>query len=439
MKRTVSVLLAVSLLLAVLPVSAGAAAPRVPIYVGDLTTDYLAEQILSTLDVSGSDWENIATVYDWVIENSQRYEWDGEYRFDEAEARLAAQGSFAEEYRQGLADGQILLRREWETESGFCGTDGYDFSLDANSHVIYQALPMMLKMTGSCASFTSLLTVLLGHLGFDSRIFHDTFINMDGTQVEHTWNYVLVDGTWYWMDVRIDHAIGGGHQYFMIEDTESWAKEHIWPMEQSQWLAEHAEEIQQIYTDAAQHLTDREFRCSDWAVEYLNSAFTRGLIPAALQDADLTQPITRQEFAWVATALYEYFTGVPIPAYEGELPFTDTDDSRVLKAYSLGIVNGMGDGTYAPDAILTRQQACTMLGRVYELAVQGVIFSGAFLPQGPESFTDAGQIADYSRNYIGFFSGQGILNGMGDGSFSPNGTMTREQALKVAAMSGENL
>ena len=158
-----------------------------------------------------------------------------------------------------------------------------------------------------------------------------------------------------------------------------------------------------------------------------------------MEDLDLREPITRQEFAGVAVLLYEYFTGFAIPTYDGQSPFADTSDTDVLKAYSLGIVNGTGDGTFAPNDTLTRQQAGAMLGRVYELATQGVLFEGAFLPQGEVSFADAEQIAEYARNYIGFFIGCGIIHGMGDGTFAPNGTMTREQALKIAAMCAENL
>ena len=439
MKRRISAILALVLVLTLLPIGVSARTVRVPIYTGDLTVDYMAEQILNRLDLSGNDWENIATVYDWVIANSERYEWDGEYRFDEEQVRQASQGSFAGEYAKKLERGEILLRPQWEEVSGLCGTDGYDFSLDANAHMIYQAYPMMLKMTGSCASFTSLLTVLLSHMGFDSRIFHGEFINMDGTQVEHTWNYVLVDGTWYWMDVRIDHAIGGGHQYFMKEDTDAWAKEHIWPMEQSQWLAEHTEEIQRFYTDAAAALPQKEYLCSDWAKQAVADAAAADLIAPALEEKDLREPITRQEFSSTAVLLYEHFTGFAIPNYEGQNPFSDTDNEDVLKAYSLGIVNGMGDGSFAPEESLTRQQASAMLGRVYELAAQGALFGGAFLPQSEDSFSDQGQIADYAGSYIGFFVGRGIIHGMGDGSFAPNGTMTREQALKIAAMCAENL
>lgn len=446
MKRILSLFLLLALVLTVLPVGAAAAQVRKPIYVGELTVDYMAREILNTLNLSQkSEYDKILTVYDWIIDNGERYEWDGSYRFNEADVQLAARGSFAAEYNEKLASGQILLRQDWEDVSGICGSDYYGFPLDRSSQVAMQAYEMMLKMTGSCAAFTSLFTVLLGHLGYDSRQFHGEFINMDGSQVEHTWDYVLIDGTWYWFDIRIDHAIGGdSHRYFMIEDTESWAKEHIWVKEQSDWLVAGTDTIYSLYApvqteEIPAELTPADYTCSDWAADYMRSALSYGLFPDALMTADLTQSITRQEFACVALQLYTCFTGLEIPDYEGLSPFTDTEDPDVLKAFSLGLVNGMGDGTFAPDATLTREQASTMLGRCYELASQGVLFDGAFLPQSETEFSDNAAISDYARRYIGFFLGRGIVNGMGDGTFAPQGTMTREQALKIAAMCVENL
>ena len=121
-------------------------------------------------------------------------------------------------------------------------------------------------------------------------------------------------------------------------------------------------------------------------------------------------------------------------------PFSDTDDPQVLKAYCLGVVNGMGDGTFAPDSPLTREQAVTMLGRVYELVLTSAISGGEGLPQELVlSFTDHWDISDYAKNYVYFFAGQSIVDGMGDGSFAPKSNMTREQAIKVAAVTAGTL
>ena len=434
-KRIVSVLLLLALLLTVLPVSAAAASARVPIYLGYIEVDYMAEEILKEIPTAGkAPKDQIQAVYDWIIANCKRYDWDGTTYFDEAEVASKSQGAFAQTCTQLVQNGQILVRRELEEEGGFTDTASAFIPFDANYYIATFAYEMMLTRTGNCAHYSALLTVLLGHLGFDCRMFHGEFINMDGSVVEHTWNYILLDGQYYWADIRIDHAVGG-HNYFMIEDTEDWDEEHNWSNhDYSDWLAANAQALQAAFDQAAVDAMGPWGQCSAWAKEYMEKAGNAGL-----SGQDLTQNISRAEFAAVAVRLYEALTQQIVPAYNGACPFSDTQDADILRAYNLGIVNGMGDGTFAPNANLTREQAVTMLGRVYELAETSAVSGGAGLPQAMLYFTDHTSIFDFAKNYVYFFAGQGIVEGMGDGSFSPKRSMTREQALKIAVETAEKL
>ena len=443
-RRLISLFLILILLFTALPLPVRAASSRVPIYVGNLQVDYMAEVLLSQMDLQGkSDLEQIQTVYDWIILHCTRYEyeWDGTYYFDEAEVYAASSGQFAQEYNKALSEGRIILRQEYRNLYGIpnLGEDYWDS--DSNYYIISCAYDMMLKRNGHCGNFSSLLAVLLGHLGFDSRLVYGDFVSKyGGDPVVHTWNYILLDGVYYWADVRIDHSnyvsgYGLGHSYFMIESTEEWAEEHIWESNYSDFLAEIAPEIQ-THLDSAAALAPEptpDYNCSDWALGYMQTAEQTGLIPDSLLSADLTQPITRAEFAAIAVRLYQALGCWP-QEYWGTSPFTDTQDPDVLRAYGMGVVNGMGDGTFAPNAPLTREQAVTMLGRVCELAWSGAVGTGSWLPQGTAFFTDAWNISDYARYYVHFFVGQEIVNGMGDGTFAPKNNMTREQALKIAVV-----
>ena len=155
-----------------------------------------------------------------------------------------------------------------------------------------------------------------------------------------------------------------------------------------------------------------------------------GLIPDSLAGQDLTQSITRKEFAAVAMKLYEAMTGKSAPYVSS--PFTDTNDGNVARAYGLGVVNGLGDGQFGPDRTLTREEAVTMLGRVCELAKTGAVEDGLSLGGGMMNFSDNAAIGQYARPYVSYFVAGGMVKGMEDGRFAPRGAMTREQALKVA-------
>ena len=175
-------------------------------------------------------------------------------------------------------------------------------------------------------------------------------------------------------------------------------------------------------------------RCSDWAREYIEMACSDKLVPDVLNGADLRQQITRAEFAAVAVRLYEALTGTDVPLTQ-ERPFSDTDDAEVLRAYSLGIVNGIPGGRYQPEGGLTREQATTMLGRVCEKVLTGEVRDGGRLRRGGAQFQDDQLLGDWSRNYVYYFVGKGVINGVGNGNFAPKDNMTREQALKVTVLS----
>ena len=193
---------------------------------------------------------------------------------------------------------------------------------------------------------------------------------------------------------------------------------------------------------------------SEWAVAELERAEELGLIPDCLEGEDLTQDITRAEFAAVAVKVYEALSGTPaIPIVNN--PFTDCNDVEVLKAYNIGAVNGTSATTYDPDALLNREQAATMLTRVFKkitLAGWTLQTDSQFtLPYTkPAAFADDKDISAYAKDSVYFMAANGIINGVGGNKFAPKNTTTaqqangyanatREQALLIAVRMVENL
>ena len=170
---------------------------------------------------------------------------------------------------------------------------------------------------------------------------------------------------------------------------------------------------------------------SDWAREQLDSAAIKGLMPDCLGD-DFTENITRAEFAALAVELYEAMSGETAPA-PGESPFSDTNDPVIIQANALGIVGGMGDGTFAPDKLVTREQAALMLSRVYTKL-------GGEIPQVEgTTFADNGEISNWAMDAVAFMADQEIVNGVGGNKFDPQGNASIEQALIIALRMFENL
>ena len=193
---------------------------------------------------------------------------------------------------------------------------------------------------------------------------------------------------------------------------------------------------------------------SDWAQTEMDKAEEYDLIPDVLENADMTQPITRLEFAAVAVKTYENLSAASaLPAVVN--PFADCSDTEVLKAYNLGVVNGISETAFAPDARLSREQAAAMLTRVFKRAtIPGwTLEEDAAYPLSftyPPLFADDANISAYARESVYFMAANNIINGISGNRFAPKNTTsaeeaqgyanaTREQALAIAVRMVENL
>jgi hypothetical protein len=106
-------------------------------------------------------------------------------------------------------------------------------------------------------------------------------------------------------------------------------------------------------------------------------------------------------------------------------------DGWIGAAFAAGLANGYGDGSFRPDAAVSREEMSVMLVRALALAglPQAEGDSGASVPS--EEFVDRDAIAPWAKNAVSVLAELGILQGMGDGSLTPQERMTRAQAATV--------
>lgn len=168
---------------------------------------------------------------------------------------------------------------------------------------------------------------------------------------------------------------------------------------------------------------------SDWAKAELEKAEKYALIPNVLSSADVSKPITRSEFASLSVKLFEALGKTEIASPEVN-PFADTSDEQVLKAYAAGITTGTSDTTFEPDALLSREQAATMLARTYSKSM-----NAEAKPTGAaQKFKDDDNISDWAKESVYFMVENGIINGIGEGVFAPQ-NVTPEQEVEFYANS----
>ncbi|MFA5524587.1 MAG: S-layer homology domain-containing protein, partial [Tissierellales bacterium] len=182
-------------------------------------------------------------------------------------------------------------------------------------------------------------------------------------------------------------------------------------------------------------------KASAWATVELKKADDLELIPSILKGADMTKSITRKEFAAVSLKLYEKLSGkTVIPTVTN--PFKDTNDQEVLKAYQVGITAGVAIDKFAPDDLLNREQAATMLTRVFKKSfVQGwtleIDSKFDFNYTMPSKFTDDAKISNWAKPSVYFMVTHGIISGVGANNFAPRAITSAEQAANYASATRE--
>lgn len=131
--------------------------------------------------------------------------------------------------------------------------------------------------------------------------------------------------------------------------------------------------------------------------------------------------ITRVDFCKLAVKLYSKMSSVPenIP----DAAFSDCEDENVVVAAALGIVTGYEDGTFRPYAFITREEAATMLDRLYKS------LGGAETAESSRQYADDARFGDWSRDSIYTMQNIGIMKGEENNEFHPDGGYTGEQAI----------
>jgi hypothetical protein len=99
-------------------------------------------------------------------------------------------------------------------------------------------------------------------------------------------------------------------------------------------------------------------------------------------------------------------------------------------ATSQGIVGGYGNGTFGPNDPITREQLAVMLWR----------YSGSPAATNKElHFNDTDEISGFALDALRWAVENGILNGYGDGRLGPQGQATRAQVAQMLKNFIENL
>ncbi len=187
---------------------------------------------------------------------------------------------------------------------------------------------------------------------------------------------------------------------------------------------------------------------SPWAEKEVAEAIQFGFVPEEMQTG-YQENITRAEFAKISVlfvahkfkmpfeeAMQNYLdihidgeTGNPIEFRDDS--FTDIDDSPhalyIKWADTLRIVEGRGEGIFDPEAPITREEAATMLLRVYFCYGAGVKLGPR--SEGVDNFSDVSEISSWADTAVRYMYQWDVMKGFSEEIYSPKTGYTREQCF----------
>ncbi|MDO5398387.1 MAG: S-layer homology domain-containing protein, partial [bacterium] len=135
--------------------------------------------------------------------------------------------------------------------------------------------------------------------------------------------------------------------------------------------------------------------------------------------------ITRAEFVKLLIGMLKYAGKIDIGGAECSFNDVAADAwyyEAVAAAVSNGIVTGMSETEFAPDANITRQDMAVMLSRAVKAAKLATADGAELI------FNDEAEIAGYAADAVNQMTKAGIINGFEDGCFLPEANATRAQA-----------
>ena len=172
---------------------------------------------------------------------------------------------------------------------------------------------------------------------------------------------------------------------------------------------------------------------NDWAKDYITKLAAMNIISGKGNGkfAPL-EKVTRAQFTKMLFGL----SGLDNSALKNykkskfkDVANTDWCEPYVMWAYKNNIVTGVGNGKFAPNDVITREQMSAMLYKFIKARSLNITASS-----DTKDFADGNLVSSWAKDAVAFILRAQIINGRTNGKFDPQGTATREEAAKIIAM-----
>lgn len=414
MKRILSLIIALVMLLGVLPVSAAGDAMDMedmksllnsvelyPQRTGYEEVDAMLEEIFAPYADSDT-FTKLKAAYDWTI-TEIRYSW-APYSQDWAPAYDCFVPVYELTYEEGLEEAMPF-------------------------EVINRSYHALKYREGICYDYGAVFAVMARYLGIEAYVHTGGFIfeaSFGGGSGHHGWAELVLNGENYIFDPQRDYRMSANgteeipYLYFGISYENAWR--YDW-----ETAANEARDAQFLSVTAPRHAYVH--------LNATNSGSASGTGSYALGETVTVKAAGVVDFAgWydengklVSTdEAYSFVVSSPVTlraVFEGEY-FEDVSDewyaSDANAAFAFGLVDGTSPFCFDAPATMSRAMALTMLYRMVK-------------PEG--TAPDAGyadvESGRWYEEAVNWGTEAGIVNGIGNNLFAPNAPVTREQFITM--------
>lgn len=170
-----------------------------------------------------------------------------------------------------------------------------------------------------------------------------------------------------------------------------------------------------------------DVRTSDWFYDPVKYVYEEGLMTGT--GATAFAPNVTTTRAMIVSILYRLEGG---PAVSGNSsPFNDVHTSdwyydAVRWAERTGVVGGVGDGRFAPNTAITREQLAAMLMNYANYKHQNVSARADL-----SRYSDADRVSAWAEDAVAWANAEGYISGMTATTIAPQGSATRAQVAAI--------
>ena len=164
----------------------------------------------------------------------------------------------------------------------------------------------------------------------------------------------------------------------------------------------------------------------EWAKAAVEALFENGVVSGSGDgNFEPDRAVRREEFVKMAVI------GFKLKSSEKQSKFADAEGGEwytqyIMSAVEANVVNGISDDMFGTGMSITRQDAAVILRRALSESNTELEKTKSLV-----DFADYDTVSEYALSSVDYLARCGVINGFEDGTFRPNGILSRAEAAKM--------